>query len=228
MADEWDPVLPEGVTYHEAIMGLTGTTPERLLEMRRSAVAEARKLAVGLVDIIVFGCTSGSFIGGLGYDKEIIKELEAATGIPSTTTSTCVLTAFKDLEVGKIALIGPYAKDILDVEVQFFKKNGIDVLYSKGFGYREMEDYIRLCENPYFFYRAAKEAYRSVSNIDAIFISCMASPARKIINTLERDTGKPVISSCSASLYGALKQLGVTESIEQFGQLGRLLGKSNL
>jgi len=220
---EWAGLLPEGVTYHEALMGLATVTRESLLEMKEVAVAEAKKLAYGDMDIILFACTSGSFVGGPGYDENIIKDLEAATGIPATTASTCVLAAFTDLGIKKIALIGPYPQDIFDIEIKFFEEHGINTLYSRALGYSEIKYYMHLHEQPYRFYRLAKEACKSAPDIDAIFITCLCSPARKMINTLERETGKPVISSCSASLYGVLKQLGIREPIEEFGQLGRLL-----
>jgi len=223
---EWNGVLPDGVTFHEAIMGLVENTPEKLLELKQKAVTEAKKIADGLMDIILFACTSGSFIGGPGYDQSIIKELETATGIPSTTTSTCVLTAFADLGVKKISLIGPYIKDVLDTEVQFFKEHGTDTLYVKGLGYRGNKDFARLHDQPYLYYRMAKEANQSAPNVDCIFITCMASPSRKVINILEQETGKLVMSSQSASLYGVLKQLGIKETIQEFGRLGRMLGES--
>jgi len=80
--------------------------------------------------------------------------------------------------------------------------------------YSDIKYYMHLHDQPYLFYRMAKEAYKAVPEIDAIFITCLCSPARKVINILEKETGKPVISSCSASLYGVLKQLGIRETIE--------------
>lgn len=223
MASEWNSVLPEGVTVWEALMGLTETTPGALVEMRKKALAEAIKLSYGLMDIILFGCTSGSFIGGAGYDEDIIKEIEAATGIPATTTSTCVLTALADLGVKKIALIGPYIREVFDAEVRFFKDHGINTAYLKALEYRVTRDISLLREKPYIFYRLAKEAYQAAKDIDAIFITCMASPAIRIISTLEQETGKPVVSSCSASLYGVLKKLGIKDSIENYGQVFKML-----
>jgi len=128
--------------------------------------------------------------------------------------------------VKKISLIGPYIKDVLDAEVQFFKEHGTDTLYVKGLGYRENKDFTRLHEQPYLYYDMAKEAHRSAPNVDCIFITCMASPSRKVINILEQETGKLVMSSQSASLYGVLKQLGIKETIQEFGRLGRMLGES--
>lgn len=221
---EWSGVLPEGVTFHEAIMGLTEVTPEKLLEMRQRAVTEAKKLADAMMDIMLFACTAGSFIGGSSYNESIIKDLESAIGIPATTSSNCILTAFADLGVKNIALIGPYTKEVFDAEIQFLKEHGIESLYLKALGYRNIKDFMRLHEQPYLFYHLAKEAYQAVPNIDAIFITCLCSPVTKVISALERETGKPVISSCTASLYGVLKQLGIREPIEGFGQLGKILG----
>ncbi len=216
---EWNAVLPEGVSVWEALMGLTETTPESLVEMRKHAVAEAKKLSYGLMDIILFGCTSGSFIGGPGYDQEIIKEIEAAVGIPTTTTTSCVLEAFADLGVKRIGLIGPYIKEVFDAEVKFFKGHGIETVYLKAMEMRYVKDISLLREKPYIFYRLAKEAYRSGKEMDAIFVTCMASPAIKIIEPLEQETGIPVLSSNSASLYGVLKKLGIKGPIEKYGKV---------
>jgi len=216
---EWNSVLPDGVKAYEALMGLTETTPESLVEMKKNALAEAVKLSYGLMDIILFGCTSGSFIGGAGSDQEIIKEIESAVGIPATTTTTCVLEAFGDLGVKRIALIGPYLKEVFDAEVGFFKHHGIETAYLKAMEYRYVRDISSLCERPYVYYRMAKEAYRSVKNIDAIFITCMASPAIKIIDVLEQETGVYLLSSISASLYGVLKKLGIKGPIQNYGKV---------
>jgi maleate cis-trans isomerase len=51
----------------------------------------------------------------------------------------------------------------------------------------------------------------------------MASPAIKIIPSLEEETGLPVLSSNSASLYGVLKKLGIKTPIEGYGKVFKLL-----
>ncbi len=50
-----------------------------------------------VVDLILFSCTAGSFLQGKGFDRELINHLEALTGIPTTTTSTCILEAMNPL-----------------------------------------------------------------------------------------------------------------------------------
>lgn len=217
---EWGSLMPEGISFHTTLMELVETTPETLPQLKARAIFEAKKLTLtGLIDILLFSCTSGSFVGGPGYDQEIIKELEKATGVPSTTTSTCVLAAFADLGVKNIAMVGPYIKDVFDIEIQFFKHHGIETIYCKGMGYEKVEHIIKISEQPYIYYRLVKEAHRMAPDADVIFITCMASPIAKVVNTLEQETEKPVVSSCSASLYGVLKQLGIKDPVENYGQL---------
>jgi len=225
---EWKGNLPDGVTFHEAIMGMIENNPEGLLSLKEKAMVEGKKLADGLMDIILFACTSGSFIGGPGYDQTIIKELEAATAIQSTTTSTCVSAAFADLGIRKMALLGPYIQEVMDAEVGFFKQQGVETLYVKGLEYRANRDFTRLHLQPYLFYPLAQEAYRAAPDIDCIFITCMASPSKQVINTLEEETGKIVLSSQSASLYGVLKQLGIRAELPYYGRLGKKLADGSI
>lgn len=220
---EWNSLLPEGISFHITLMELIETTPEGLLLLREKAIAEAKKLtSSGLIDLLLFACTSGSFVGGAGYDQKIIKELESATSILSTTTTTCVLTAFTDLGVKHIALIGPYIKEVLDLEIRFFKQHGIETIYCKGMGFAKTSQIVKTSEEPYIYYRLAKEAYHSAPEVDAIFITCMASPIARVVNSLEQETGKPAISSCSAALYGVLQKLGIKDPVENYGQLLRI------
>jgi maleate isomerase len=224
LMSEWGSRLPEGIFCFTTLMELMETTPQRLLQLKERAIAEARKLASsGMIDLVLFACTSGSFIGGAGYDEGIIRELEAATGIPSTTTTSCVLSAFTDLGVKKMVLVGPYIQEVLDIEIKFFEHHGIKTLYCKGLGYANIMQIAKTSEEPYIYYRLAKEAYRSAPEADAIFVTCMTSPIASMVNTLEQEIGKPVVSSCSGALYGVLKLLGIKDQVENYGQLFKIL-----
>jgi maleate isomerase len=128
--------------------------------------------------------------------------------------------------VKNMVMLGPYIQEVIDREIEFFKGNNIETLYARGLGYRANLDFTRLHFQPYLFYPLAQEAIRKAPDADCIFITCMASPSRKVINLLEKETGKIVMSSQSAALYGVLKQLGIREVIPDYGKLGKLLGES--
>ncbi|MFR8331839.1 MAG: hypothetical protein ACLU9S_05305 [Oscillospiraceae bacterium] len=62
-----------------------------------------------MVDLILFSCTAGSFLGGKGFDQELTRHLEQLTGVRVTTTSTCVLRALKALACRRLNVVTPYS-----------------------------------------------------------------------------------------------------------------------
>lgn len=86
-------------------------------------------------------------------------------------------------------------------------------------GYTNAMQIAKTSEEPYIFYRLSKETYPSAPDTDAIFVTCMASPIARVVDVLEKETGKPLVSCCSAALYGVLKQSGIKNPVENYGQL---------
>ena len=56
-------------------------------------------------------------------------------------------------------------------------------------------------------------------NADAIFLSGLGMPTITILDTLERDLGKPVISAASAMMWHALRLTGVRQAVPGYGRL---------
>jgi len=54
---------------------------------------------------------------------------------------------------------------------------------------------------------------------EAIFISCTNFRTIEIIQRLEGETGKPIVSSNQATMWLALRKLGLKDSIRGFGRL---------
>jgi len=220
MYREFEEVAPEGVRFSRALLGLKEVTPAALRKMRENMVTEAEKLCIGnKPDLICLGCTSGSFIGGPGYDQKIIKEIEKATGVQTTTTSTSLLAAFKELGVKKIAMCGPYVKEVFDVAIAFFKHYGIKTLNLECLGYTKTEEYWDYRHNPYPVYKLIRDSHKAAPDADCVFVSCNWSRILGIVDTAEQEIGKPVVSSCNAVLYNILKMLKIPDPVDHYGML---------
>lgn len=216
---EWDILAPEGVKFSRGTLEHEAHTPEALKALADSIEPEAKKLNQGRkCDLICFACTSGSFIGGLGYDQTIIERIEKASGSPATTTTTCVIGLFKAMDIRKVALVGPYPDSTLEEEVKFLKGNGIESLYCKGLGFVNISDYWNFSMDPYASYKLVKDAAKEAPTADCIFLTCMTSPLLGVVDILEEEIGKLVISSASATLYGILKMLGIPDSVHHYGE----------
>ncbi len=66
---------------------------------------------------------------------------------------------------------------------------------------------------------AVSKVYRN--GCDGIFLSCMGFPTLGVLEVLEKDLGKPVISSNQATLWKLLRMVGVEtrDCMQRFGSL---------
>jgi len=221
MEPEFQRLAPEGVTTHTNRVALKDVTPASLAEMEGDTVRSAVGIASVRVGVIAFGCTSGSFVGGDGYDQRLIKMMEDATGVAATTTTSAVVKALRSFGVERIALATPYTDEVTQLEVKFLQAAGFEVTNWQGGGIVGVAD-IQECR-PETSYRRAK----AVDNerAEAVFISCTGFRTIEYIEMLEADLGKPVVTSNQATFAECLRILGVGEAAPGFGSLFvRVLG----
>ncbi len=219
MCREWEVAAPEGVKFSKAAMGHEEHTAQALKDLADAVEAESKKLNHGRkCDLIVFACTSGGFIEGPQHAQKLINKIERASGSPATTTISCVLELFEDMGVKKISLVGPYPDFTFEEEVKLFDAYGIETLHWQGMGLVPMAEYWEFGMNPYSCYKIVKEGAKAAPEADCVFLTCMVSPMLGVADTLEREIGKPVISSQSATLYGILKKLGIPDPVYNYGE----------
>lgn len=208
--------LPEGVTANFTRMEFKETTPAYFEGMIKDVPAGARMLSHAKVDAIMFGCTSGSLYGGLGYDRKIIDRIKAEVDVPASTTSTAVIEAFNLLGVRKVAVATPYESWVDDLEKSFFERSGVEVMNIRGLGMIGADVWEL---HPHILYRFAKAQDRREA--DALFLSCMGLRTLEILSALERDLGKPVLSSNQVTLWKLFNLCGIpcSEIRQDFGSL---------
>jgi maleate isomerase len=197
-----------GISFHATRMFLATESVENLLKMRENVKRAAEELKTAEVDVIAYGCTSGSFVKGLQFDKEISTEIETQTHIPATTTSTAVIEALKALHVKKVAVGTPYPDEVNQRGKEFLENCGFQVTKIEGLGLINAVDFGK--QEPYIAYTLGTH----IDSIDAecIFISCTNFRTFEIIDALEKKLQKPVVSANQATLWHILqlKELGVT------------------
>ena len=210
--------IPEGVSVH--INRFQATDDQRVEVFEEQAESPdieeaAEQLAVIEPDSVAYACTSGSFIYGGGKDHEIIDRMEEATGIPSTTTSTAIVRALKELEVEKLAVAAPYPDEVNFRLKRFLEDYGFTVVSLRGLG---LESGI-FSQPDGTSYKLGKEA--DSERAEALVISCTNFKTYNILKHLEKDLGKPVISANQATAWDLLRLAGVTESLPGRGLLFR-------
>lgn len=216
---ECNKMAPEGVAVATTRIPLEKATPEFLSKIASYVEEAAKLLAMAELDVIVLGCTAGSFIKGVGYDSTIIKIIEEATNITGLTTSTAVISALRKLKAKKISIATPYIDEVNEQEKMFFEANGFNVLSIEGLqlGRTNSRDMPLLeAETMYDF---AKKVHKQ--ECDVLFVSCTGLGVISIIERLENELGKPVVTSNQATFWAALRTAKVRDPIEGYGKLLR-------
>jgi maleate isomerase len=216
---EYFRVAPDGVVAisDRLVLPRGETTEAALLEMTESKELEAaaERLAWARPQVITFACTTGSLVKGPGWDKVLRDRIEARTGVQATTTSTAVLAAFEALGVRSLGIATPYIDELNRREREFFEAQGYRVVAIRGLGI--LDDREIGAQSPQTAYRLAREVDRA--DVECLFISCTNFPTIPIVATLERDTGKAVVTSNQATIWDSLRRAGVRERISGFGRL---------
>lgn len=207
--------LPSGITLHCARLYLTRIDPESIHRTQEELERESRSLASADVDVILLGATAPSFLHGGGYDREIVRRIEAATGKPATTTSTAMLAALAAVGARRIALGSAYDTTVNDIAASFLEANGLRVVRRECLGYVDNLAVGRLS------LETACEMGRRVddSAADAVLLACTNWRSLEAIERLEAELNKPVISTTQASLWAVLRMVGYLGRLPGYGSL---------
>lgn len=213
---EFHSHLPEGYSLSTWGIEYSGATLEGLQAMSERVSASAAQYKGFPIDIMVFACTTGSMVGGRGYDRKLIDQMEDSSGIPALTTTTAILDAFTALDIHSLSILTPYIESLNEMEKSFLAAEGISTVAISGLG--------RLHDIPF---TRPEEMYELAMNqgscgADAVFLSCTGIVAIPIIERLEKELGVPVLSSNQATLWRTLRKIGYSKRIPGIGSLGDL------
>lgn len=215
MEPDFHRMAPEGISVHTARMRLDEVTPDGLIEMADDAEKGAAHLATAGVDIIVYGCTTGSFVGGVGWEEGLVRSIYENTGVRAVSTSGAVVEALRALSARRVGVATPYTDVLNRLETEFLEAHGVQVAAIKGLGLVNNLE-IGMVEKGVIM-RLVEAVH---GEADTIFVSCTNLPSLDLIDGLERSYGKPVITSNQASLWAALRDSGV-KGIPGYGRLLR-------
>lgn len=156
----------------------------------------AGRLAERGAQAVAYGCTSGSYVLGPEGDAGIIAEMQAASGLPLTTTSSAVVEALRVLGVQSVAVLSPHIDDLNERLQAYLEAAGFSVAAMVGLNLRcDIED-VEPAET-----REIVESQVDRPDADAVFISCTGMRTAEVIGEMEASLGKPVVTANQATLW---------------------------
>lgn len=217
---EFNRMSPEGVSCHYHRFAFKGgAQQEEVVERLSNAqqfIGDAAEMITHVQPAVVAMTGTGvSFIGGYEYDQKLIQIMKERNGnLPTTTTTTSVIDALHAMGVTKVSMAMPYLEKVARTAVKFVEDSGFRVVDAKWLNKNSLE--IPRLSNE-IQYQLAREVDRPDS--DALFMPCVDLHTLDLIDKLETDLQKPVITSNQATMWNMLRLAGVRDRIAGFGRL---------
>ncbi|WP_084001454.1 aspartate/glutamate racemase family protein [Tsuneonella dongtanensis] len=165
------------------------------------------------LDVIVFGCTAASMI--IGPERLAARLQEGRREISVTNPASASLAAFKELRIKRIVLATPYTEEVNKRAIEWFERHHIEVVGASGFGSDNDDDHARISAQDWID-AVARLDPRSA---DGIFLSCTATRALEVIERLENQFNRPVVTSNQAAFWHACLLAGHPANATGFGEL---------
>jgi len=221
LEQELPRLVPAGVCMHHNRLSRPGAaiSADSLLAMADSIGRAAHDLAQAYPEAILYGCTSGSFLAGIGREGEVAERITQQVGIPAITTSTAVVEALRAAGARKVFLLTPYPWDITRHEESFLAHYGIETVGSDAFECQTSEA-IRALSAQDVLDRLLRHR-AAIASADAVFVSCTNLLTLEKLEEIEAAFGRPAVSSNQASLWAVLAMMGIDTGGVRAGSLFR-------
>jgi maleate cis-trans isomerase len=219
---EFYRMLPEGFM----ILNSTGTIRQLVdadFDRQLKRIEEATQdLVENKCDAIIIGGSPLFTKLGYGSDIEIGKALSDKFGVPISAGITGEVAALKSLGMKQVVVATPHEDSLNQRMKAFLEASGFTVLKINGYGVRKNADLTDM--DVHAAYRIARKLYQEAPQADGVFVPCPRWPTIADVDLLEREIGKPVVTSCQAYIWHALGMANVKENIAGYGRLMSSLG----
>ncbi|MCI5076903.1 Asp/Glu racemase [Oricola sp.] len=191
-------------------------SPESLAALEGHLDGCARLLVPGTkLDVVAFGCTSGAIAIGLDKVAQIIRN--ARPGVEVATPIGAAVKAFEVLGAKRISLLAPYRVPVAEMVAAHFEAEGLVIDRRMTFDLDGDPDINRLSVAA-----LVEEGKRAMhEDSDALFISCTGLRTAGVVETLERELGKPVVTSNQALAWQCMRLLSGQGEAAGIGSLNR-------
>jgi maleate cis-trans isomerase len=175
---------------------------EALLQTARveHILEAAARFAVLDPDVVVWACTSGSFIVGRDGAERQAAALRDATGRPATSTSLAFIEALAALGARRVSVVATYPEAAARALARFLGESGIEVASLQWLDAPSGLDAALIDQQ-----RLTDAIRRTApSRPDAVVVPDTALPTMELLTRLEAIAGCPLLTANQVTLWAAM------------------------
>ena len=216
LAYEFYRFAPEGVGLVGVTCGIDDWRPEEF----EKGLAQVRSFAAYLgsrgVDYIIHGGGPLVVARGKGYEEEIVREITQASGKPATTGVRSAMEAMRAAGSKRVAIASPYPPGHNKAMADYLASFGFEIVAAEGANvpFKDLQK-----PTPHEVYAFASAVATRARDADTLYLPCPQWQGAQIVERLEEDTGKAVISYTHANFFCAFRQLEIGAKIVGHGKL---------
>ena len=205
-------LCPKGVSFHYTRLGGYDIDEipdeQQMASLGTADLTEPLRLLAGVKpDVILYGCTSATLTHGPEFDLELSSNILNNWNIHSVTAAGSLVYALNALSIERIGFASPYVENINKDAIEFLNMSGFETVSSANVK-DKLDNYGQGNLTPE---KVCELAHRANSDeAQAIVLSCTDMRAVEVVNQLEQELSKPVITSNQAMLFNALKHINVS------------------
>ncbi len=208
--------LPDVAHYVTRILHHAGNVNLETLRRMEGGLADAAALLLpGLrLEVMAFGCTSGSLSIGIARVHELLRQQRPELRCTTPMEAGCL--ALQRLGARRIAFLSPYQHEVNQAMRQYLIEQGFSVPAMASWNIANGAMVNRVSQ------ASAAEAVRQIGrapDTDAVFVSCTALRLVERIEALEQEIGKPIVTSNQALAWHCLRLAGIDDAVPGFGRL---------
>lgn len=207
-------MLPHDVAIAVTRLRLLNTSEEGLASMTRDIEPASRMLADAGVDLIVFHCTAVSTYS-IELEASVVERIHSAAGLLATATSQALVDSLRALRAQRLVMLSPYTDAVNERESAFFEARGFEIIGCAGLGCRTGPEMMAVSPEQWRGFALMHANPKA----DAYVLSCTTARTAEVIQPLEAELGRPVVTSNTAVAWYCMRQLAVSPGLDGFGQL---------
>lgn len=195
------------ISLHFARFKLTAVTVENpaLAYYESGLILEAAMLlADARCDVITWNGSAGGVVG-FPHDRQLVEDIEHATGIAATTASLSIIDALRARSVRRFAMLTLNPPEMNETIKRNFAREGFECVFDT-----HRDD---IADNFSMATVAPEEIFQAglacaACKPDAVIVYGTNTQGASVAARLEAQLGVPVLDSVSAGLWGAMQRAG--------------------
>ena len=211
-------ILPPDITVEGRGLRVREFTDEEFARAESEFFGLVRELTEFPLDFLMV--TGELFLSykGPGSDRELLAAVGEVTPVPASTVLTSVVDACRELGLKRVVMASPFPEDQDARLARFLEHDEVHVDGVPGPGVRKFQGHMGDCRRSRGW-RWRAPLLRDHPDVDGLYMPCNKWRITPIIDQLEQEFGKPVVTNTQAWIWTALKAMGLNQPVEGYGRL---------